>query len=140
MGYHGKCAVGIYAGVRKFEDGRTATGVFGLIGIEPPCNEPVTARCQLADKGQLWPYYWLACDKPEHRKNAGVIQELDENGKVVRVIRMLDTRTVVHETVIVENPEIILPKKKTRKKSKRGSHDIPRNNPNCTSIVQRKPR
>ncbi|VVB55167.1 Uncharacterised protein [uncultured archaeon] len=112
----GKCAVGIYPGVRKFPGCPPVTGMFGLIGTMPGCNEPVTARCQFYDKGKLWPYYWLACSNPEHRKNAGVIQELDEQGRVIRTIKILDTRPVVIDTTtsIADEPEI-----KRRRKTKK---------------------
>ena len=85
-----KCAVGVYPGIRQFEQGGPVAGVFGMVGVFPECDEPVTARCQLYLKGQLLPYYWYACDNPEHRRNAGVIEHLDEKGRVMRTTRLLN--------------------------------------------------
>lgn len=76
-----KCAVGIYPGVREFEYGRVV-GVFGMADVFGACDGPVTARCQLFLKGRLHNYYWYACDNPEHRHDAGVIEHLDEKGRI----------------------------------------------------------
>lgn len=84
-----KCAIGVYPGIRYFPDRGSVAGVFGMVGVFPECNERVTARCQLYLNGHLHPYYWYACDNPEHRRDAGVIEHLNEKGEVIRISRLL---------------------------------------------------
>jgi hypothetical protein len=84
-----RCAIGVYPGVRQFQNGGQVAGVFGMVGVFPECHEPVTARCQLLFKGQLTPYFWYACDNPDHRRDAGVIEHLDEQGRIVRISRFV---------------------------------------------------
>lgn len=118
--WHGRCAIGVYPGERTFENGSRVRGVFGMTGLEQPCVAPITARCQLMIDGRLRPYFWLACDNPEHRLNAGVIEHLDAEGYVVRVERCLPLPMPVEQAVVAvaELP----PKKRKRKRSvkKRG--------------------
>lgn len=79
----GSCAIGLQVGVRTFLDaGYTAAGVFGLVGWEKPCHEPVAVRCQLAINGKAAPYWWLACANPLHQQDAWEIEHLDANGNV----------------------------------------------------------
>jgi hypothetical protein len=94
-GWQGQCAVGVYPGERTFANGVSVRGVFGMGGIEEECHAPVTARCQLSINGRLTPYYWLACDNPEHRRDAGIIEHLDADGRVIRVERV----NLLHEAV-----------------------------------------
>lgn len=128
-----QCAVGLYVGVRSFpqQGGAQVGGVFGKIGLEEPCSNPVTARCQLLVNGRLAPYYWLACDLPEHRQDAGVIEHLDPQGRVLRVerVRQPPTEAEVIGTVLAAGAAIVaaiggqVAAKKTRKPR------IPRNKP-----------
>lgn len=105
-----QCAVGIYVGERTFADGRIIRGVFGMADIMGACANPVTARCQLMLDGRLRDYYWWACDNPEHRLDAGIIQHVDADGKVIRVEHILPLPPAD------ERPQLPEPKKKRRRK------------------------
>ena len=88
----GRCIGGIYLGERTFVRGGRVIrvrGSFGMEGITDKCERPVTARCQLSEAGKLLPLWWLACDDPEHRRDAGVVEHLDAEGRVVGMTRML---------------------------------------------------
>ena len=86
-----KCSVGLQVGIRTFKEGGPvpagyqSAGVFGLIGFEDPCHEPVVTRCQLMINGQRAPYWWWACAKPEHHRDAWEIEWYNEKGEKVRV-------------------------------------------------------
>lgn len=106
-GWKGICAIGLQVGTRTFLDtGIQASGVFGLVGWEEPCHEPVTVRCQLAIDGKPAPYYWLACANPMHQRDAWIIQHLDSEGNVTHTtqgIRTLDTRIEEPKQLSYEN-------------------------------------
>jgi len=96
------CAVGLIAQTRQFPDGTRVTGVFGLVGVEDLCNAPVTARCQWMVKGHLVPYYWMACDNPDHRKDAGIIWHYDKRGNLVRIERIRPLNEGPSSTLITQ--------------------------------------
>jgi len=119
--WKGKCAVGVYPGERRFPDGTVSRGVFGMVGVVPDCPFPVTARCQYMLDGHLLPYWWLACDNPEHRRDAGVIQHLDPEGYVVRIekIRPLVQAPVDEIRYLPEAPKKRVSKNKGNKARRR---------------------
>ena len=87
------CAVGLCYQTRTFRNGPPITDVFGLVGVVDPCYAPVTARCQWMIDGQLLPYYWMACDNPEHRLNAGIIWHYDARGRMIHEERIVPLDT-----------------------------------------------
>lgn len=106
-GWKGTCAIGLQVGTRTFTDtGITVSGVFGLVGWEEPCNEPIVVRCQLALQGKPIPYYWLACANPLHQRDAWVIEHLDADGQVTHTtqgIRTIETYTEEPKQLSYEN-------------------------------------
>lgn len=112
-----KCAIGLQVGIRTFTDtGHIAAGVFGLVGWEKPCDNPVTVRCQLSINGKPAPYFWLACSDPAHQKDAWIIENL-KTGEKTRGVRLL-------EGTIQESTPALKPKKTRKRKTKTS---IPRN-------------
>ena len=112
--YGGICAIGLQVGTRTFTDtGITTSDVFGLVGWEEPCNEPVVVRCQLTIMGKPAPYYWLACANPAHQRDAWIIQHLDAEGNVTHVTQ--GVRTLEQP---IQAPVLALPFKKKRKRMK----------------------
>jgi hypothetical protein len=120
----GRCIGGIYLGARTFlRSGRTVRGAFGMEGVngEEPCQELITARCQLSEAGRLLPFWWLACDNPDHRSNAGVIENLDAHGRVTSTVRMLGPKLSEEPPIQIEAVAEVVgePKKRKRKVKKR---------------------
>jgi hypothetical protein len=72
-----KCAIGLYEGSRTYVDGpfkgTVVRGVFSYVDVaDQPCNEPVRFWCKRKGSNHAW----LACDNPEHRRDAETVLAL----------------------------------------------------------------
>jgi len=72
-----KCAIGLYEGSREYVDGpfkgTKVHGVFSYVDVsEEPCNEPVAYWCKRKGSNHAW----LACNNPEHRRDAETVLKL----------------------------------------------------------------
>jgi hypothetical protein len=79
----GHCAIGLYLGMREFhQTGARVFGVFGMVGVEEPCEGLVYVKC-LRHFGGI-PFYWYACERPEHRVDAEEVWHLSPEGRTVK--------------------------------------------------------
>ncbi len=74
-----KCAIGLYEGSREYVDGpfkgTKVFGVFSYVDVsDEPCNAPVRFWCKRKGSNHAW----LACDNPEHRRDAESVLELTD--------------------------------------------------------------
>jgi len=72
-----KCAIGLYEGSREYVDGpfkgTKVHGVFSYVDVsDEPCHKPVRFWCKRKGSNHAW----LACDNPEHRRDAETVLEL----------------------------------------------------------------
>jgi hypothetical protein len=74
-----KCAIGLYEGSRHYVDGpfkgRIVYGTFSYVDVsDKPCDRPVRVWCKRAGSNHAW----LACDDPQHQRDAEIILPLNE--------------------------------------------------------------
>jgi len=72
-----KCAIGLYEGSREYVDGpfkgTKVYGVFSYVDVsDEPCVRPVRFWCKRKGSNHAW----LACDNPEHRRDADTVLAL----------------------------------------------------------------
>jgi hypothetical protein len=72
-----KCAIGLYEGSRTYVEGpfkgTSVHGVFSYVDVsDEPCEKPVRFWCKRKGSNHAW----LACDNPEHRRDAEAVLEL----------------------------------------------------------------
>jgi hypothetical protein len=72
-----KCAIGLYEGSREYVDGpfkgTKVYGVFSYVDVsDEPCAKPVKFWCKRKGSNHAW----LACDNPEHRRDAETVLAL----------------------------------------------------------------
>lgn len=72
-----KCAIGLYEGSREYVDGpfkgTKVHGVFSYVDVsDEPCNEPVQFWCKRKGSNHAW----LACNNPEHQRDAETVLKL----------------------------------------------------------------
>lgn len=72
-----KCAIGLYEGTREYVDGpfkgTKVHGVFSYVDVsDEPCDKPVRFWCKRKGTNHAW----LACDNPEHRRDAETVLPL----------------------------------------------------------------
>lgn len=73
-----KCAIGLYEGSREYVDGpfkgTKVYGVFSYVDVsDEPCDKPVRFWCKRKGSNHAW----LACDNPEHQRDAEMKLELN---------------------------------------------------------------
>jgi hypothetical protein len=72
-----KCAIGLYEGSREYVEGpfkgTKVHGMFSYVDVsDEPCHEPVRFWCKRKGSNHAW----LACNNPEHRRDAEHVLEL----------------------------------------------------------------